>query len=432
MLVQIESLDQEGRGIAHVDGKAIFIDGAITGEEVTYSPYLKKAAYERAKLERIVSPSAQRVAPLCPHFGVCGGCAMQHVEPLSQVAAKQRVLEDNLARIGKVVPEELLAPIHGPSWGYRQRARLAVRYVAKKATVVVGFHEKRSGLIAVMDHCHTLAPRAAALIAPLRALLMQLSVRDQIPQIDVAVGESVTVLVLRLLRPLAGADEALLRGFCAKHTVQWWLQPAAPASARPFYPENAPALAYSLPEFGLKFEFLPSDFTQVNFAVNAALVRRAVALLAPREGEQIADLFCGLGNFSLALAARGAQVLGVEASADMVERARENAALNGLESACRFLSADLYAEPALPWPRIGACDKWLLDPPRDGAFELVRGLAAGASRPSRIVYVSCNPATLARDASVLVHEKGYRLRAAGVVNMFPHTAHVESIALFCR
>lgn len=426
MPVLIESLDREGRGIARVEGKAIFIEGGLPGEMVSYASYRRKPSYEQAVATAIHETSAERELPRCPHFGVCGGCSMQHLEPRAQVAAKQRVLEDSLWHIGKLRPETLLRAIYGLSWGYRQRARLSVRLVPKKGGVLVGFHEKKSSFIADMASCEVLPRQISDLILPLRALIGGLSNPTRLPQIELAIGEEVTVLVLRILDPLSAADEDALRGFAAKHGIQFWLQTAGPDTATPFFPTDAPPLYYSLPEFGVRIHFRPTDFTQVNHAVNRILVRHALALLDPRPGERIADLFCGLGNFSLPIASRGAEVLGVEGNAELVRRAESNARDNGLDARARFQVANLFEAPCRI--ELGGFDKLLIDPPRDGAVEVVKALGEGG--PRRIVYVSCDPATLARDAEVLVHVKGYRLAAAGVINMFPHTSHVESIALF--
>jgi 23S rRNA (uracil1939-C5)-methyltransferase len=430
--VRIESLDREGRGIARVEGKAIFIDGGLPGELVSYASHKKKPKYEMATATAIHAPSAARAIPCCRHFGVCGGCSMQHLESHAQVAVKQRVLEDSLWHIGKVRPEVLLRPIYGQSWGYRHRARLSVRLVPKKGGVLVGFHERKSSFIADMASCEVLPRRISDLILPLRKLIAGLSNPTRLPQIELAVGEQVTVLVLRILDALSPADEDALRGFATQHGIQFWLQSAGPDSAQPFFPQDAPPLYYSLPEFGVQIHFRPTDFTQVNHAVNRILVRRAMALLDPRPGERIADLFCGLGNFSLPIASCGAQVLGVEGNAELVRRAEHNARSNRLAACARFEAGNLFE--AASGARFGASDggydKLLIDPPRDGAVEVVKGLEEGG--PRRIVYVSCDPATLARDAGVLVQVKGYRLAAAGVINMFPHTSHIESIALFER
>jgi 23S rRNA (uracil1939-C5)-methyltransferase len=428
MAVVIESLDSEGRGIARVEGKAIFIEGGLPGETVSYSSYRRKPSYEQAIATAIHAPSAERELPRCPHFGVCGGCSMQHLEARAQVAVKQRVLEDSLWHIGKLRPETLLRPVYGLAWEYRQRARLSVRLVPKKGGVLVGFHEKKSSFIADMRSCDVLPRRISDLLLPLRTLIAGLSNPARLPQIELAAGEAVTVLVLRILDPLSPADEEALRAFAAQHGIQFWLQTKGPDTAAPFFPTAAPPPYYSLPEFGVQIHFRPTDFTQVNHAVNRILVRRALALLDPRPGERIADLFCGLGNFSLPIASRGAEVLGVEGNAELVRRAETNACDNGLAARARFQVANLFEAPSCV--ELGGFDKLLIDPPRDGAVEVVKALGDGG--PRRIVYVSCDPATLARDAEVLVHVKGYRLAAAGVINMFPHTSHVESMALFER
>jgi len=424
--VLIESLDGEGRGVTHVEGKAIFIEGALPGETVEYVSYRRKKRYESATVERVVRESSSRTAPGCRYFGVCGGCAMQHLTLHAQVAAKQRVLEDALWHIGRLHPETVIAPVHGQAWGYRHRARLSVRWVEKKGGVLVGFRERHSSHVADMRACEVLTRRVSDLITPLRSLIGDLSIRARLPQIEVAVGDEVIVLILRVLEPPSDVDKRALRGFAEAHGIQFWLQPSGPETARPFHPLDSPPLSYGLPEFGVRIEFAPTDFTQVNRAVNEILVRRAIGYLDPRPGERVLDLFCGLGNFSLPIAVRGGEVIGVEGSARMVERARENAAANRLVA--QFIVANLFdAGACAALPR---CDKLLLDPPREGAIEVVKAL--GAEAPRRVVYVSCDPATLARDAAMLVHTKGYRLMAAGIVNMFAHTAHVESMAVFER
>jgi 23S rRNA (uracil1939-C5)-methyltransferase len=356
---------------------------------------------------------------------------MQHVEAGAQVAAKQRVLEDNLARIGKVRPESILPPVHGPSWGYRHRARLSVHYVAKKGGVLVGFHERKSSFVADIRSCEVLPPAISALIVPLRELFTTMAGRERMPQVELAVGESVTVLVLRHLEPIVEEDAAKLRAFADRHGIQWWLQPKGPDTAHPFHPADAPALDYRLPEFGLAIGYRPTEFTQVNTAVNRVLVKRAVDLLDPRPGERVGDLFCGLGNFTLAIASRGVTVVGMEGSASLTARGADNARANGLADLASFLTYDLYTDAPGALAALGRVDKLLIDPPRDGAMEICKALP-DAGAPERIVYVSCSPSTLARDAGVLVNVKGYRLLAAGVINMFPHTGHVESIALFAR
>ncbi len=425
MILEIDALDAEGRGVARNAGKVVFVEGALAGERVEARLLEAKPKFDRARATAILRASSSRREPRCPHFGTCGGCATQHVDGRTQVAAKQRGLEDNLARIGKVKPEAMLAPIHGEEWGYRHRARMSVRYVKGKGGALVGFRERQSTYVADMKSCAVLPPRISALIPALRALVSALSIRDRVPQVEIAAGDAATVLVFRHLLPLAAADEELLRAFAEAHGVGIWLQPSGPETAAPFHPSAQEDLWYALPEFGLRIFFKPTEFTQVNPAVNRVLVSRALRLLDPRPGERIADLFCGLGNFTLPIAARGAQVIGFEGGATLVERARANAAANGLVA--QFESADLF-QPNLG--HYGRFDKFLLDPPREGAAALVQALPD--AWPRRIVYVSCDPATLARDAGVLVNEKGFRFAAAGVVNMFPHTAHVESIALFER
>lgn len=424
------SLDQEGRGVARRDGKAIFIEGALPGETVTYSPYRKKAAYEVATLGAVLKPSNQRVEPRCRYFGTCGGCSLQHLDPRAQVAVKQRVLEDALWHIGRVRPEQILPAIHGPAWGYRHRARLAVRHVPKKGGALVGFHEKRSSYVADMASCEVLPERMSRVIRPLRDLVNALSIRSRLPQIEIAVGEEADVLVLRVLEPLLSPDVELLRRFAREHGVRLYLQPGGPETAQSMSPADEADLYYALPEFDLKIRFSPTEFTQVNHAVNQVLVRRALALLDPQSGERVADMFCGIGNFTLAIARCGASVTGAEGSAELVRRAARNAALNGLSAVASFVEMDLYRLDAARLAGLGRFDRMLLDPPRDGAVELVKCLPDDG--PRRLVYVSCNPGTLARDAAVLTQTRGYRLSAAGVINMFPHTSHVESIAVFDR
>ena len=429
-VLTVESLDQEGRGIARRDGKTIFIEGALPGERVTCSPYRKKPAYEVATLVKVVKPASQRVTPRCRYFGLCGGCSLQHLDDRAQVAVKQRVLEDSLWHIGRVRPGQVLPAIYGPAWGYRHRARLAVRHVPKKGGALVGFHEKRSSYVADMDSCEVLPERYSRMLRPLRDLVDTLSIRSRLPQIEIAAGDEADVLVLRVLEPLASADVEQLTDFAKRHGVSIYLQPGGPDTALPMSGEPAANLYYTLPEFSLRMSFGPTDFTQVNHAVNRVLVRRALALLDPQPGERIADMFCGIGNFTLAIARRGARAVGVEGAAALLKCAAANAEANGLAAAATFMEMDLY-RPLGAWPgALGNFDRMLLDPPRDGAVELVKALPDDG--PRRIVYVSCNPGTLARDAAVLTQARGYQLSAAGVVNMFPHTSHVESIAVFDR
>ncbi|MGQ0545709.1 MAG: 23S rRNA (uracil(1939)-C(5))-methyltransferase RlmD [Betaproteobacteria bacterium] len=423
--LSVESLDAEGRGVArNAEGKVVFVEGALPGERVASEPVVKKRKFEVHKIKSIVQAAATRREPRCPHFGVCGGCVLQHADTALQIAEKERGLLENLARIGNVRPETVLAPVAAEPWGYRHRARLSVRRVEGRGGVLVGFRERRSTHVAETRECHVLTPEVSALIVPLRELIEKLSVRERLPQVEVAVGDNATALVFRHLSPLTDDDLSFLKAFAEDHGIHAWLQPKGPESAHPLHPGQS-ELRYELPEFGVKLWFRPTDFTQVNHAVNRLLVAQALRLLEPRPGERIADLFCGLGNFSLPIASRGAQVVGFEDSRELVERARRNATANGLVA--QFEVMNLFEPNLAPF---GPFEKFLIDPPREGAIELARTLPA--EWPRRIVYVSCDPATLSRDAGVLAHVQGFRLAAAGVVDMFPHTAHVESVALFER
>ena len=458
----IESMDLDAQGIAHrPDGKVVFVDGALPFELVSANVHRKKSNWERASLLAIHRESSQRVNPGCPHFGLhagaCGGCKMQHLHIGAQVAIKQRVLEDNLWHLGKVKPETLLRPIEGPAWGYRYRARLSVRNVIKKGTVLVGFHERKSRYVADMQVCQVLPPHVSAMLMPLRALVASMQASDTIPQLELACGDSVTALVLRHMEPLSDGDIALLRSFAAEHGVQWWLQSKGPDTVR-LLDEGGVQLSYALPEFGITMPFKPTDFTQVNPHINRVLVSRALRLLDVQKNERVIDWFCGLGNFTLPLATQAREVLGIEGSEALVARSRDNFKSNQALrqqgqalAATEFVARNLFEMTPEMLVADGAADKWLVDPPREGAFALVKALAEleqarlgaqgtaplpegaqGWTPPQRIVYVSCNPATLARDADVLVHLAGYRCTAAGMVNMFAHTAHVESMAVFER
>jgi len=460
--LHVQSMDLDAQGVARKpDGKVVFIDGALPFELVTANTHRKKNNWEQASLVAIHRESSQRVRPDCPHFGLhagaCGGCKMQHLHVGAQVAVKQRVLEDNLWHLGKVKAETMLRPIEGPAWGYRYRARLAVRHVIKKGQVLVGFHERKSRYIADMQTCKILPPHVDAMLMPLRALIASLDARDTCPQIELACGDTVTALVLRHLEPLSTDDIARLRAFAAEHHVQWWLQPKGPDTVK-LLDEGGEQLSYALPDFGITMPFKPTDFTQVNPHINRVLVSRALRLLDVQPHERVIDWFCGLGNFTLPLATQAREVLGIEGSEALVARSRENYALNQAQApdhkalaATDFVARNLFEMTPEMLVADGAADKWLVDPPREGAFALAKALAdieqarigaegagplpAGAegwTPPKRIVYVSCNPATLARDAGLLVHLAGYRCTAAGMINMFPHTAHVESMAVFER
>jgi 23S rRNA (uracil1939-C5)-methyltransferase len=431
----IESLDQEGRGVAHMEGKTIFIDGALPNEQVTYQSQRIKASYEVANVVEVLTPSNQRVVPKCPHFGLCGGCKLQHLDATTQVEEKQKLLEADLQHIGKVKAENMLPPLYGPTWGYRHKARLSVKYVQKKERVLVGFNEKGTRFVADMNSCEVLVPEVSALIAPLQSMIFDLSIRDKLPQIELAVGEGdVVVLILRIMDALTENDETLLKAFADNHNVQIWTQTKGPDTIKYYYStgglEAASLLAYSLPEFDLNYPFKPNEFTQVNPQINREMVSSAMQLLNPQAGENIADFFCGIGNFTLPIARSGATVLGLEGLANLVERADESAALNKISNV-KFGVADLFKMTPESLTELGKFDKWLIDPPRDGAHELVKAITENTA-PKVIVYVSCNPATLARDAGILVNEKGYTLVSAGVINMFPHTAHIESIAYFTK
>ncbi len=440
--LKVTGIDLDAQGIAHnSEGIVVFIDGALPGEEARVKVVKRKKQWEKADLVATRRESSQRVTPRCPHFGLhagaCGGCKMQHLAPQAQVAMKQRVLEDNLWHLGKVKPELVLRPIEGPPWGYRLRARLSVRWVAKKNTVLVGFHERKSSYVADMRECHVIPRRISDMLMPLRALIEAMQARERLPQIELAIGDQVTALVLRNLEPLSEHDAGLLRAFGKQHDVQWWLQPKGPDTIHRLDDDGGPELAYTLPEFGVRMPFRPTDFTQVNHQINTVLVGRALRLLDVRKDETVIDWFCGLGNFTLPLATMARTVLGIEGSQTLVDRALDNAKLNGLDAHTRFDARNLFEITADDLVALGTVDKWLVDPPREGAFALAKALAdlkanprEGWTAPKRIVYVSCNPATLARDTGLLVHLGGYRCAAAGAVNMFPHTAHVESMAVF--
>ena len=464
-LLTIESLDIEAQGIAHrPDGKVVFVEGALPYEVITANVFRKKPSFEKAVVMQIHRESSQRVVPGCPYFGMhtgaCGGCKMQHLHVGAQVAVKQRVLEDALEHIGKLKADHLMRPIEGPAWGYRYRARLSVRYVRKKGEVLVGFHERKSSFVTDMRHCPVLPPHVSAMLLPLRALIASLDAKETVPQIELACGDNVTALVLRHMQQLGEGDKTKLRAFAAENRgVQWWLQPGGLETVA-LLDDNVPQLSYALPEFGVVMPFKPTDFTQVNPHINQVLVSRALRLLDVQPHERVIDWFCGLGNFTLPLATRAGAVMGVEGSEVLVARARANYEVNKTLAydirrlkAPTFIARNLFEMTPAILVKDGGADKWLVDPPREGAFELFKSLAALHAQivtgvpcddgihqqslalgdwtlPERIVYVSCNPATLARDAGVLVQSGAYRCTSAGVVNMFPHTAHVESIAVF--
>jgi 23S rRNA (uracil1939-C5)-methyltransferase len=425
----VHALDQDGRGVARIDGKVTFIDGALPGERVRVAIGRRRRRFDEARTLEVLTASPERVAARCPHFGLCGGCSLQHLDPEAQLAHKQADVLDKLERIGGVVPAAVHAPVRGPVWGYRRKARLGCKYVPGKGGVLVGFRERRAHLIADIGECHVLAPAVGGRIRALRELLGTLDAREAIPQIEVAAGDAATVLVLRHLAPLSAADRERLRRFAREQAIAVALQPGGPDSVVALEPAPLPRLHYRLAEFDLELAFEPLDFVQVNAPVNEALVSRAVAALGAPPGAPVLDLFCGLGNFSLALARRGASVTGVELGEAMVQRAGHNAAGNGVHGA-RFHAGDL-SDPAVAARWVGSGARYLLlDPPRSGAEAVVAALAAGPVR--RVVYISCNPATLARDAGELVKSHGFDLESVALVDMFPHTNHVESLAVFGR
>lgn len=425
---RIDDLAHDGRGIAHPEGKAVFIYGALPDETVEFRYTGRHSQYDEGQAEAVLLSAGDRVEPRCAHFGLCGGCSLQHLAAERQIDYKQGWLLDNLARIGRVEPVEVLAPLTGPHWGYRHKARLGVKYVAGKGRVLVGFREREQPFIADLRRCEVLHPTIGGLLEALCELIGSLSIYNRLPQIEVAVGDRAVALSFRVLESPNEVDRIKLSEFGRSHDIQIWLQPKGPDTTQALWPEHA-VLDYQLPEFGLELRFLPQHFTQVNSTLNRHMVSRALELLEPGPDDQVLDLFCGLGNFSLPLARRAARVIGIEGDVAMVDWARGNARRNAIDNA-EFHVADLNAEPdAATWRR-NRYRKVLLDPPRSGAQAAIPGMAA--MMPERIVYISCHPATLARDAGELVHTHGYRLRAAGVMDMFPHTAHVESIAVFER
>ncbi len=426
---RVESFSHDGRGVARIGGKTTFIEGALPGETVRFRYLSRHKNYDSGRLVEVVTPSPDRVPPPCPHFGTCGGCSLQYMTPAAQLAAKQQVLAGQLERLGKVKPDAWLAPLGGPAWGYRRRARLGVRRVSSKGGVLVGFREKRKSFIANLESCAVLAPQVSTLIPALRKLITNLSCPDRIPQVEVAAGDDATALVFRHLVPLTEDDRAQLRAFGEQHGMQIHLQGNGPGSPEVLWPVTPAPLYYRLPEFDIAIQFRPTDFIQVNADLNAAMVYQALALLELKPDDRVLDLFSGLGNFTLPLARRAGQVLGIEADAELIDGARANAARNTLNNV-EFRAGNLYDETG-PTPWAGyTFNKLLLDPPRSGAIEAIKRLAEPL--PERIVYVSCYPATLARDAEYLVRVLGYRLAAAGAMDMFPHTSHVESMALFVR
>lgn len=425
---KVTDLSHEGRGVAHVDGKTVFIDDALPGELVEWQRVKRGSNFDEGRLLRVIEASPDRVEPRCAHFGMCGGCVLQHLSVEQQLQFKQRQLTESLARIGKVTPAEILPPLQADVWNYRRRARVAARWVAKKHRTVVGFRERSTPYITDLKTCAVLQAPVDQLIVPMSDLLTALSIRNRVPQIEVAVADNAVALVVRVLEPLTPGDMELLRRFGIEHAVQIFLQPGGYDTVAPLT-EGAAPLEYRLPSFDLTLQFLPTDFVQVNGALNLQMIERAVALLAPSRDEKVLDLFCGLGNFSLPLARTAGQVIGVEGEGSLVARARANAERNGLNNT-QFITANLADEAIGTAGWAGKFDKVLLDPPRAGAKEVLPLVAKSGA--ATVLYISCHPGSLARDAGILVHEHGYKLQAAGVMDMFPHTAHVESAALFVK
>jgi 23S rRNA (uracil1939-C5)-methyltransferase len=423
----VTALTHEGEGIVR-DGKAAFVGGALPGEVIRFRRMRRHRGHDEGQLLEVIEPSADRVTPRCSHFGVCGGCALQHLSADRQIEAKERELRDALERVAKVTPQSWLPPLRGPQWGYRRRARLGARYVAKKGRVVVGFRERLAPLIAALDHCEVLSPPLGTLIGPLSVMLTGLASREQIPQIEVAIAENITALVFRVLCALPEGDIAALRDFAQQHRLRIYLQTGGPGSVAPLDSgADLEPLKYSLPEFGLTYEFAPTDFVQINAAINQAMVAQVLALLELDSQSRVLDLYCGLGNFTLPLARRAGAVLGIEGDATLVSRARHNAQLNGLSNV-HFVAADLTQTLPMNAPYLAqGFSHVVLDPPRAGALEVMPTIAHLA--PGKVAYISCHPGSLARDIAVLVHEFGFSLRATGVLDMFPHTTHVESLAV---
>jgi 23S rRNA (uracil1939-C5)-methyltransferase len=422
----IDSAGHDGRGVARIDGKTTFVHGALPGESVKFRYLNRRRSHDEGQVVSVIQASEDRVQARCAHYGLCGGCSLQHVEPSAQIRAKQAVLMDSFRELGKVAPETLLPPIINDSpWGYRRKARLGVKDVARKGRVLVGFRERGSSLVADLEKCHVLHPRVGELLPELSALIESLSISNRVPQIEMAMDDERCVLILRILDPLSIDDEGLLNDFQSVHPVVFYLQTGGPDTVRPLSVEVD--LSYSLPAYDLTLGFLPSDFTQVNTDINRKMIERAIHLLDLRSSDRVLDLFCGIGNFTLPIARNCDITVGVEGDAGLVARARANAERNGVLNA-EFFDADLYGElEAESWMRRNF-DKALLDPPRSGALQVLPLLPRFGIK--RIVYVSCFPGTLARDAGELVSKHGYRLVSAGVMDMFPHTTHVESIALF--
>jgi 23S rRNA (uracil1939-C5)-methyltransferase len=426
LISDVTDLDHEGRGIAHHEGKTAFIADALPGERIEWVPFKRQRNFDEGRLRTVLTSSADRVAPKCAHFGVCGGCVLQHLAPGQQLAFKQEQLMQALERIGRVKPEVVLPSLSADTWAYRRRARLACRWVPAKQKTVVGFRERSTSYIADLQRCEVLQPPFDALVEPLSKLISATSVRDRVPQIELAAGDTGATIIIRVLSDLTPADEAAIRTFADQHAITVLLQPGGYETIAYFAGPREP-LIYRLPDFDVQFEFEPNDFVQVNAGLNRAMVSRAIELLQPTATDRVLDLFCGLGNFSLPLARRSGHVTGIEGEPKLIARARLNAERQGFLNV-NFITANLADQPEVASWATQSYDKVLLDPPRTGAREVLPVIARSGAK--RVVYISCHPGSLARDAGLLVQEHGYTLRAAGVMDMFPHTAHVESLAVF--
>ena len=426
----VQDLTHEGHGVVKVDQKVYFVDGVLPGEKISFSPERKRKGKLPGKLDRVHVPSADRVPPQCEYFGVCGGCALQHIDPHAQLKFKQKVLLDNLERIGHVTPEKVLDPVQGSLWHYRRKARLGVKFVPKKGGILVGFRERNSSFITSLKYCKTLDLGISGMLPGLHDVISDLSHNNRIPQVEVAAGDNGIDMVFRHLEEASEKDKAVLSDYALKNNINLYLQPKGLESIYPLSPASPDPLHYNLEEYDLKLEFSATDFIQVNAEMNQRMVSNALEFLELTQTDKVLDLFCGLGNFTLPIARSGCNVVGIEGETRLVEKGYANAKLNGIGNV-EFLKMDLFQDALSPQILKGDFNKVLLDPPRSGAWNMVARVIPSL-RPEIVVYVSCNPATLARDSDQMVNSNGYTLTAAGAINMFPHTAHIESIAVFKR
>jgi 23S rRNA (uracil1939-C5)-methyltransferase len=428
-IATISSVSHEGKGIAYQDDKTIFIDNALLNEEVEYKIIKKKKNLTFAKSLKIIKPSTQRIDAKCQVYGICGGCSMQHFDEGAQLAYKQRAFEESLLHVGNVMPESILSPICGPLWHYRHKARLRVKFVLKKNKVLIGFNEKMSHFLTNMTACPVLPKKISDLIKPLQDLFFKLSIRDQIPQIEYASNQIRHILVIRILASLTQDDINILKSFQKQNGIEFWSQTKGYDTVKPLFNESINQITYKNKEFNLKFLFHPTGFTQINPFINQILIRKVIALLRPSKSDVILDLFSGVGNFTLPIATSGATVFAIEGDEMLVESGNTNAIENNLSENVSFKLADLFSIKKEELLSLGQATKWLIDPPRAGALNLVN-LIDSEIKPKLIIYISCNPATLARDSDILVNKKNYIFKEGGIVNMFPHTSHIESIAVF--